>query len=117
MVVDDPTEAETDLIFRALCDRTRRDILRRAMAGDLSVSGIASHYAMSTTAIQKHVGVLERAGLVERRRRGREQLVQTRIDTISRAQSILEEFEQLWADRLDSLGAYLSTLDTEQEDE
>jgi DNA-binding transcriptional ArsR family regulator len=93
-------EDHADLIFRALADRTRRDIVRRAMGGTLSVSGLARLYPMSTTAVQKHVAILGQAGLVHRTRRGREQLVQTNIDTIAAAGALLAQFEQLWRDRL-----------------
>src|SRR5438132_10897940 len=101
-------EWRADLIFRALADRTRRDVLRRAMNGTLSVSGLARLYPMSTTAVQKHVAVLEEAGLVHLTRRGRQQLVQTEIDTISKAQSLLAEFERLWRGRLDRIGDVLA---------
>ncbi len=104
MVVDLTSEASTDRLFRALADGTRRDILRRAMGGSLSVSALARRYPMSTTAVQKHVGVLEEAGLVTRTRRGREQLVQTRLEAISRTQQLLAEFEELWHHRIDQIG-------------
>ena len=93
-------EDHADRIFRALADRTRRHIVGRAMGGTLSVSGLARLYPMSTTAVQKHVAVLEEAGLVHRTRRGREQLVHTDIDTIAEAGELLAQFEQLWRDRL-----------------
>ena len=93
-------EDRADRIFRALADRTRRDIVRRAMGGTLSVSGLARRYPMSTTAVQKHVAVLEAAGLVHRTRRGREQLVQTDIEAVAEAGALLAQFEQLWGDRL-----------------
>ena len=86
-----------------LADSTRRDIVRRSTGGDLSVSALARAYPISTTAVQKHVAVLERAGLVERTRRGREQLVQSRIETITRARELLDELEALWRDRLDQI--------------
>ena len=89
-----------DRIFRALADRTRRDIVRRAMGGTLSVSGLARRYPMSTTAVQKHVAVLEAAGLVHRTRRGREQLVQTDIETVAEARALLAQLEHLWRGRL-----------------
>ena len=100
-------EWRADLIFRALADRTRRDVIRRAMSGTLSVSGLARLYPMSTTAVQKHVAVLEEAGLVHLRRHGRQQLVQTEIDTVAKAQALLAEFEQLWRGRLDRIGDVL----------
>jgi DNA-binding transcriptional ArsR family regulator len=101
-------EAHADRVFRALADPTRRDVLRRAMQGTLSVSGLARLYPISTTAVQKHVAVLEDAGLVHLTRRGREQLVETEIDTIAKAQSLLAEFELLWRGRLHRIGDVLA---------
>src|SRR5436189_5582936 len=75
-----------DRVFKALADPTRRDVLRRAMQGTLSVSGLARLYPMSTTAVQKHVAVLEDAGLVHLTPHSREQLVKTEIDTIARSE-------------------------------
>src|SRR5256886_15839326 len=93
-----------DRVFRALAEPTRRDVLRRAMQGTLSVSGLARLYPMSTTAVQNHVAVLEDAGLVHLTRHGREQLVKTEIDTIAKAQALLAEFEVLWRGPLDRIG-------------
>ena len=91
----DGEEQHADRVFRALADRTRRDVIRRAMSGTLSVSGLARLYPMSTTAVQKHVAVLKEAGLVRLTRRGRQQLVQTEIDTVAEAQVLLAELERL----------------------
>jgi DNA-binding transcriptional ArsR family regulator len=101
-------EEHADRVFRALADRTRRDIVRRAMNGTLSVSGLARLYPMSTTAVQKHVAVLEEAGLVHLTRRGRMKVVQTEIDTIAEAHVLLAEFERLWRGRLDRIGDVLA---------
>ncbi len=112
MVVDHlDGDDRVDLVFRALADRTRRDIVRRAMTGTQSVSALARQYPISTTAIQKHVAVLERAELVTRTRHGREQLVQTRIDTITKARHLLDELETLWRDRIDRIGDVLADPD------
>ena len=110
MVVDRTAAEETsaDRVFRALADRTRRDVIRRAMSGTLSVSGLARLYPMSTTAVQKHVAVLEEAGLVHLKRDGRQLLVQTEIDAVARAQTLLAEFEGLWRGRLDRIGDVLA---------
>ena len=78
------------------------------MNGTLSVSGLARLYPMSTTAVQKHVAVLEEAGLVHLTRRGRQQLVQTEINAIAEAQVLLAEFERLWGGRLDRIGDVLA---------
>jgi DNA-binding transcriptional ArsR family regulator len=101
-------EEHADRVFRALADRTRRDIVRQAMGGTLSESALARRYPMSTTAVHKHVAVLEEAGLVRRTRRGREQLVQTRIDAIADARHLLAELEQLWRERLERIGDVLA---------
>lgn len=85
--------------------------MRRAMNGTLSVSGLARLYPMSTTAVQKHVAVLEQAGLVHLRRRGRELLVQTEMDNIAKARIVLAEFEQLWRGRLGRIDEMLSQPD------
>ena len=110
MVVDRAAAEETraDRVFRALADRTRRDVIRRAMSGTLSVSGLARLYPMSTTAVQKHVAVLEDAGLVHLKRDGRQLLVQTEIDAVAKAQALLAEFEGLWRGRLDRIGDVLT---------
>ncbi len=109
MVVDvvGPTEAEVDRIFRALADATRRDIVRRTLVGQETVSGLAQDYAMSFAAVQKHVTVLERAGLVTKEPHGRERLVHGNPTAIQRAQALLDSYEQLWRARISRLDALL----------
>ena len=102
-------EDRADLVFNALADRTRRDILLRSMDGELSVSALARSYAMSFAAVQKHVAVLERADLVTKHRRGREQLVRTDMATVQAAQAMLDEFEAVWRARIDRISAVLNT--------
>ncbi|HEX6262363.1 MAG TPA: transcriptional regulator, partial [Actinomycetota bacterium] len=85
MVVDELTDEVVDELFRALCDTTRRDILRRSALDAPSVSRLAEAYPMSFAAVQKHVAVLERAGLVTKERRGREHLVHTVPEAVRRA--------------------------------
>jgi DNA-binding transcriptional ArsR family regulator len=97
------TEEGVDRIFRALADRTRRDILRRAIQGGESVSVLSRHYEMSFAAVQKHAAVLERAGLVTKERRGREQIVHADRATLHRAMTLLDAFEQLWIQRVDQI--------------
>jgi DNA-binding transcriptional ArsR family regulator len=96
MVVDH----EVDRIFHALADATRRDIVRHAIGGEHSVSSLARRYPVSFAAVQKHVAVLEGAGLVTKRKHGREQLVTTDVHAIHRAAQLLGELEQLWHDRI-----------------
>jgi DNA-binding transcriptional ArsR family regulator len=99
MVVENVSETETDRLFQALADATRRDIMRRVIQGEQSVSALASGYAMSFAAVQKHVAVLERAALVVKERRGREQLVHGNPDGLARARRLLDHFEELWRHR------------------
>jgi DNA-binding transcriptional ArsR family regulator len=108
MVVDRINEQRADELFHALADATRRDIVKRAMSGDHSVSALARYYPMSFAAVQKHVAVLEHAGLVTKQRRGREQLVQTDINTIRAANRPLDEFEAVWRSRLDRFDEILA---------
>jgi len=98
---------EADRVFRALADATRRDILRRTLLGEISVSALASRYAMSFAAIQKHVAVLEEAKLVTKEPRGRERMVRGEPARIRQAQLLLDQFELLWRSRIDRLDILL----------
>jgi DNA-binding transcriptional ArsR family regulator len=100
MVVAERSGKTVDHLFHALADTTRRDILRRCVRGELSVSRLAEAYPMSFAAVQKHVTVLERAGLVTKQRSGREQLVRTEPDTVRRARLVLDELETAWRRRV-----------------
>jgi DNA-binding transcriptional ArsR family regulator len=108
MVVHELAEAEVDRLFQALADATRRDILRRCMRGEPSLSRLADMYPMSFAAVHKHVAVLERAGLVSKDRRGREQLVRTDGDALGRARRVLDELEALWRRRVDRMAELLA---------
>ncbi len=109
MVVDKTSDADVDRIFHALADGTRRDILTLAIAGTYSVSALAKRYPMSFAAVQKHVAVLEGAGLISKERRGRERLVRTEVDTVQRAQALLACIEELWRNRVDRIDDLLAT--------
>lgn len=113
MVVHSPAptpelaDDEVDRIFRALADATRRDIVRRTLAGEASVSVLAADYDMSFAAVQKHVAVLEHAGLVSKEARGRERIVHGNPDQIARARGLLTQLEELWRSRFSQLDAVL----------
>jgi len=109
MVVE--TDAELDRLFRALADATRRDIVRRTLVGELSVSGLAQDYAMSFAAVQKHVAVLEAAGLVRKTASGRERLVRAEPSRLERARRALDELEARWRARIHQLDAVLAEPD------
>jgi DNA-binding transcriptional ArsR family regulator len=97
-----------DRIFGALADATRRDIVRRAIAGEEGVAELAGHYPMSFAAIQKHVAILERAGLVTKQRVGRRKVVRTSLEGIRAAQRLLDGIEQLWRGRIDRMTDLIS---------
>jgi DNA-binding transcriptional ArsR family regulator len=109
MVVDQDSDADVDRIFHALADRTRRDILTLAVGGSYSVSALANRYPMSFAAVQKHVAVLEGAGLITKERRGRERLVRTDVDTVQRARGLLDGIEELWRARVARIDDLLAT--------
>ncbi len=108
MVVDELADEPVDELFHALADATRRDILRRCVAGEPSVSRLAEAYPMSFAAVQKHVAVLERAGLVSKERRGREQLVRSNFEAVGRARQALDQLESAWRDRVDRMARLLA---------
>lgn len=97
-----------DRVFRALADATRRDIVVRALEGEHSVSALARRYPMSFAAVQKHVAVLEEAGLVTKQRKGREQLVRGNVETIRRASQLLDDLEAVWRGRADRMSEILA---------
>jgi DNA-binding transcriptional ArsR family regulator len=99
MVVSTLTAEQTDRVFHALSDATRRDIVVRTMRVPHSVSTLANFYDMSFAAVQKHVAVLERAELVSKRRAGREQLVGGNATTINAAARLLDAYEAIWRER------------------
>jgi len=112
MVVGFPTrhefdEDQVDLIFHALSDRTRRDIMGKVGESEQSISDLARQYEVSFAAIQKHVSVLEKASLVTKRVDGRQKLVQNNPDTLRRATELLAEYERLWTHRIEAIGRIL----------
>jgi DNA-binding transcriptional ArsR family regulator len=92
-----------DLMFGALADHTRRDIVRRAVYGEEGVAELASHYPMSFAAVQKHVAILERAGLITKERIGRRKVVRTSREGLLAARRLLDQYEELWRGRIDRM--------------
>jgi DNA-binding transcriptional ArsR family regulator len=95
--------ADFDRVFAALADATRRDIIRRAIAGEEGIAEIAAHYPMSFAAVQKHVAILERAGLVGKERIGRRKVVRTQQQGLLVAQKLLDDYEALWHGRFERM--------------
>lgn len=111
MVVDHRTTHPPDRVLHALADATRRDIVTLALQGEYSVSALARRYPMSFAAVQKHVAILERADLVTKRRRGREQLVSGNITAVRAAAALLSQLEEIWRARIDRMGEILAEPD------
>ena len=98
------SDAEIDRVFHALADATRRDIVARVLAGEpASVSALAARYEMSFAAVQKHVAVLEAAGLVTKHAQGRERMVSGNAEQLARARDLLAQLEGLWRARFSQL--------------
>jgi DNA-binding transcriptional ArsR family regulator len=108
MVVDQLRETELDRLFQAFADSTRRDIVRRVMVREYSVSGLAGLYTMSFAAVQKHVAVLERASLVTKEKRGREQIVRGNHEGLQKARRLLDEYEAIWRQRVGRIADILA---------
>jgi DNA-binding transcriptional ArsR family regulator len=97
------TVLDADRIFAAMADATRRDIVLRALDGREGVVELAAHYPMSFAAVQKHIAVLERAGLVTKERTGRRKVVRTNIEALRLARGLLDQYEALWRGRIDRM--------------
>lgn len=105
------TVLDFDRMFGALADGTRRDIVRRALAGEEGVAELAEHYPMSFAAVQKHIAILERAGLVTKVRIGRRKVVRTNVESLRRARALLDRYEDLWRGRIDRMTALVTELE------
>jgi DNA-binding transcriptional ArsR family regulator len=109
------SDAELDRVFHALADATRRDIVARVLAGEqASISALAARYEMSFAAVQKHVVVLEGAGLVTKQAQGRERIVRGNPERIARARDLLGQLEALWKARFGQLDALFSDTPTRE---
>ena len=107
-MVEQQSDADIDRVFHALADATRRDIVRRTLVSEQSVTQLAAAYAMSFAAVSKHIAVLAEARLITKRAEGRVRLVRADPAMIARAQRLLRSYEDLWRGRVDRLDALLS---------
>ena len=103
MVVELKDGDRADQVFHALADVTRRDIVALVLQEEHCVSDLAGRYPMSFAAVQNHVVVLERAGLVSKHQHGREQRVRGEVATVREAHRLLDQIEALWRGRLDRI--------------
>jgi DNA-binding transcriptional ArsR family regulator len=105
-----------DRMFGALADATRRDIVRRAIVGEEGVAELAEHYTMSFAAVQKHIAVLERAGMVTKERIGRRKVVRTNLERLRVVRRLLNQYEELWRGRVGRMTALVTDDTTEERD-
>ena len=103
--------ADFDPLFAALADHTRRDIVRRAISAEEGVLELANHYPMSFAAVQKHVAVLERAGLITKQRIGRRRVVRTNLEALLVARRLLDQYEELWRARIGRMNELIAESD------
>ncbi|MGH2589091.1 MAG: ArsR/SmtB family transcription factor [Dehalococcoidia bacterium] len=103
-----PVALDHDRIFGALGDATRRDIVRRAIEGEEGVAELAEHYSMSFAAVQKHIAILERAGLVSKHRIGRRKVVRTNLEGLRVARRLLDRYEDLWRERVERMSRLIN---------
>ena|ERR1700685_1106955 len=100
-----------DNAFAALADPTRRRIIAKLARGSTRVTDLAAPFDMSLNAISKHVKVLERAGLVHRKRQGREHVLTLHGAPMREVVSWLSRYERFWNTKLDALGEFLKSTD------
>jgi DNA-binding transcriptional ArsR family regulator len=111
----DLTSADLDEMFGALANATRRDIVRRAIDAEEGVVELADHYRMSFAAVQKHIAVLERAGLVTKVRIGRRKVVRTNVEALRATRRLLDQYEELWRGRIGRMQDIISSTETHME--
>ena len=113
----DQAVADLDEMFGALAHATRRDIVRRAIDAEEGVVELADHYQMSFAAVQKHIAVLERAGLITKVRIGRRKVVRTNVEALRVTRRLLDQYEELWRGRVDRMQAIISDTDIDGRNE
>ncbi|MEK9733514.1 MAG: metalloregulator ArsR/SmtB family transcription factor [Paracoccaceae bacterium] len=101
-------ETQIDLIFAALADPTRRDILVMLLEDDMAVTDVADPFDMSLAAISKHLGILTRAGLISQEKRGRVKWCKLEPDAMRDASIWMQSFGQFEAVNLDAFEEFLS---------
>ncbi len=117
MVMQQAPSPHLDHIFAALSDPTRRGILERLSRGESNISTLAAPYNISQPAISKHLRVLERAGLIQRTRRGREHHIKVDPRPIEEARGWIATYAQFWKQQFDAVDAYLKDQEKNQNEQ
>ena len=100
-------EQQLDRVFQALSDTTRRNILMQIREQDQTVNNIASQFQISLPAVSKHLKVLERAGLISRKKDGRKRLCHAEPELLTESLAWLNFYQSFWNDRLDNLKTFI----------
>ena len=108
-MVTNERSRQLDLVFGALADATRREIIARLAQGEATVGELAAPFEISRPAVSKHLRVLERAGLIHRTRDGRVRRCELEAGAIREAAAWVERYREFWEDRLDAFATYLET--------
>lgn len=101
---------QLDNIFSSLADPTRRDIMKRLVSYELSVSEIAKAYNMSLAAVSKHIKVLEKANLLLRRRQGKLHILQANVTPLKEVDQWIDFYRKYWEEAFDEMDDYLAEL-------
>jgi len=107
------TDDDLDMMFAALADRTRRAIVAHLADGDRTVNELAEPFAISLQAVSKHIQVLERAGLVSRRRDRQSRPCHLEVNRLAPAADWISQHREIWGDRFDKLQLHLDHLQSE----
>jgi DNA-binding transcriptional ArsR family regulator len=102
---------QLSLIFGALADPTRRAIVARLAEGEATVKELTEPFPMSQPAISRHLKVLERAGLISRRRAAQARPTALRPEALDEADAWIESYRAVWRERMERLDAHLRQLE------
>lgn len=105
--MENNSEQQLSALFGALADPTRRAILKRLAHQAMPVNELSAPFDLSKPAISKHLKVLEKAGVLNRRIEGREHVCSLNLQPLDEVQRWLKFYDQFWNKKLDALGDFL----------
>lgn len=104
-------------VFQAIADPVRRDIIGLLAKNQMTVNAVAENFDISRPAISKHIKILKECGIVHIHQRGRERYCEIQPKSLTPVADWLEQYRQLWEDRLDSFENYLLTMQKNQKND
>lgn len=99
-------------VFQAIADPTRRRIISMLSQQPLNLNTVADHFSISRPAVSKHIKILTECGLVEINQQGRERFCEARLTKLNEVAEWVEQYRQIWENKLDALEQYLNQLQT-----